>query len=105
MKQATHWILFFSILLSCPGALLAQAELFKDPKTGKKGLFHSLEGYFILPVNYDDIQEVYPVDSLWIVRKGALKGLFSESGRAIIPIQYDEIEATPLIDTGTGHGN
>lgn len=102
MKLALHWVVFITILLFSPDLLLAQVEVFKDPKTGKKGLLHSMDGHWALPVRYDDIQQVYPNDSLWIVRKGALKGLFSESGKAIIPIQYDEIEATFQMGTQLG---
>ena len=102
MKSTLNWVVVTTVLFFSPGLLLAQVEVFKDPQTAKKGLLHSMDGHWVLPVRYDDLQEVYPNDSLWIVRKGALKGLFSESGRAIIPIQYDEIEATFQMGTQLG---
>jgi hypothetical protein len=94
MKKGIYWMVFFILNLVGTYPLLGQVEPFKDPKTGKKGLLHSVEGFFVLPCQYHDVQEVYSIDSLWIVRKGALKGLFSETGRPIIPVRYDEIEAT-----------
>ena len=102
MKPALHWVVLMTLFFLSSGLLLAQVEVFKDPTTGKKGLLHSTDGHWVLPVRYDDVQKVYPNDSLWIVRKGALKGLFTEGGRAIIPIQYDEIEATFQMGTQLG---
>lgn len=86
-----HVLLFLLFPLVFP--LQAQIGVETDPKTGKKGLIHPIEGYTIIPLLYDEVHP-WGDDTLVTVKKGSLKGLFTQNGRAVLPVQFEDIDVS-----------
>lgn len=81
------------LLFTLSTTLHAQIGVETDPKTGKKGLIHPIEGYNIIPFLYDEVHP-WGDDTLATVSKGTLKGLFTQNGRAVLPVQFEDVDVS-----------
>jgi TonB family protein len=75
-------------------ASLGQAQYFtvQDSTTGKKGLQHRETKQLTIPFEFDDVRLAKLGDSLVWVQQGRLKGIWSTSGRQLLPVQFREIQ-------------
>ncbi|MCC6411062.1 MAG: WG repeat-containing protein [Saprospiraceae bacterium] len=79
------WVVVFAI------NVVAQPRIEQDPNTHREVLRNKSTGKLLIPMEFDDIQPFYWLDSVLVVKKDGLKGAYDPSGKLLVPIQYRDI--------------
>ncbi|MEK7257231.1 MAG: WG repeat-containing protein [Bacteroidota bacterium] len=68
-------------------------------RKGKKGIY-DVNGFILLPVEYDEIEDIYLHGHLMMLRKDEKYGLFS-NGQLVVPTIYDNMQKQHIEDKPT----
>ncbi len=85
---------YSNIVKTSNNQFIVQKGGFKENNFNINGVFGLLDSNFqeIIPIEYEEIEEIFGMDSIYRIKKNGDYGLFNCSGKEILPIEFSHIQ-------------